>query len=297
MHTPRLARVWSATGLGLGAVALWAGLAALTALAGPLPPFQMTALTFTIGTIAGLIWSRLRGYPWSSLWQIPTASLALGIYGLLIFHVCYFRALQLAPLIEASLIIYLWPLLIVLFSSLLPAHLGGHRLGALPVLGAGLGLCGTALILDPGSHGPAFGGALEGYLMAGAAAFIWASYSVASRLLTAVPSSAVVGSCAATAIGAWMLHWTLEAPIWPSAPTSWFAILALGLGPVGLAFYLWDEGMKHGNIRLLGVASYATPLLSTLLLGAIGLGRLTWRTAGAAALIAAGAYIASRERT
>ena len=38
---------------------------------------------------------------------------------------------------------------------------------------------------------------------------------------------------------------------------------ALGLGPVGAAFFLWDIGMKKGDLRFLGVASYATPMIST----------------------------------
>ena len=47
----------------------------------------------------------------------------------------------------------------------------------------------------------------------------------------------------------------------------------LGIGPVGAAFYAWDIGMKRGDIRVLGAASYATPLLSTAFLMLAGFAR------------------------
>ena len=292
-----------ATRRGFVAVLFWTSLASLTAVAGPIPPFQLSAITFAIGSVVGVLWSLARGQALDGLKTIRPASLALGVYGLLLFHVCYFLALQRLPVVEASLIIYLWPLLIVLFSGLLPAGLGGRGLGWTHVCGALLGLAGSALILSDGvlsagvlSAGGAArsfgGGPIFGYLMAAAAAFIWASYSVGSRLLAHVPSSAVTANCAATAVGALILHLVFETPAWPQSTAAWCAMAALGAGPVGLAFYLWDEGMKNGNIRLLGVASYATPLLSTLLLAALGLGRASAGLWLAALLIAAGALLA-----
>jgi len=47
---------------------------------------------------------------------------------------------------------------------------------------------------------------------------------------------------------------------------AWLAILALGLGPAGTAFYLWDHAVKRDDIRALGALSYAMPILSTALL-------------------------------
>ncbi len=291
----RFLAVSKPTLLGLGALLLWTTLAALTALAGPIPPFQLAAMTFAIGSIVGLLWTWAKGQSLVSLLAQPPASLALGLYGLLLFHVCYFAALQRAPVVEASLIIYLWPLLIVLFSGLLPAHVGGGRIGWRGIAGASLGLAGTALILVSGERGLTFDGSLLGYLLAGAAAFIWASYSVASRLLRAVPTTAVTANCALTAAGTLALHLALERTIWPATPAAWAAIVALGIGPVGLAFYLWDEGMKAGNIRLLGTLAYATPLVSTMILAGLGLGHAPARIWLAALFIAAGALLAKND--
>jgi drug/metabolite transporter (DMT)-like permease len=114
-------------------------------------------------------------------------------------------------------------------------------------------------------------------------------------LLVKVPSLAVIGSCAATAVLAALFHLWLESFTVPTGATQWLAILGLGLGPVGLAFYFWDEGMKRGDIRLLGVASYATPLLSTLVMTALGLGQATAWLWLAAALITAGALLAAKD--
>jgi drug/metabolite transporter (DMT)-like permease len=285
-----------ATLLGLGAIALWAVLAALTTFAGAIPPFQLTALTFAIGTLVGIVYAKLTGQSLAALRDVPLAARALGVYGLLLFHVCYFFALQRAPALEASLIIYLWPLLIVIFSGLLPARVGGTPLRWWHYAGAALGFVGAALILLGGEKPITFSGSALGYLLAISAAFIWSSYSVASRLFAAVPSVAVTGACAITAVGALALHLLLETWVQPTSALQWLGIVGLGLGPAGLAFYIWDEAMKHGDMRLLGVASYVTPLLSTLVLAALGLGTPGPTLWLAAALIAGGALLAGKDK-
>jgi drug/metabolite transporter (DMT)-like permease len=274
---------------GFGAVLLWGALAALTSYAGPVPPFQLAAMTFAIGAAVGVGYAIATGQPLMGLKSVPASAWALGVYGLLAFHACYFFALQRAPALQASLIIYLWPLLIVLFSGFLPSRLGGKRLSFWHVGGALLGLAGTVLVLLGSADGE-----VMGYALAVAAAFIWASYSVASRLFQGVPGIAVIGSCALSAIGAGLLHAGLETTVWPSGVRAWLAVVGLGLGPVGLAFYLWDAGMKHGNVQILGTLAYATPLLSTLLLTVLGLGAASATIWVAAALITLGAALASR---
>lgn len=281
--------------LGLAAVALWALLAALTTYAGSIPPFQLTAMTFAVGTAVGFFYAKLRGLDLAALRGVPLGAWALGVYGLLAFHVCYFVALRLAPALEASLIVYLWPLLIVVFSSFLPARVGGTSLRWWHAAGAALGFAGAVLILLGKGGGIGFSGSATGYLAAAAAAFIWSSYSVASRLYARVPSTAVIGSCAATAIGSALCHALFETWVAPSSSMQWLAVAGLGLGPMGLAFYTWDEGMKHGDMRLLGVASYATPLLSTLILAGLGIGAPGLSLWLAAMLITGGALLASKD--
>jgi len=281
---------------GLVAVLLWGGLAALAALAGPVPPFQLAALTFTVGTLVGFVYAAFARQNLSALKTVPFSAWAFGVWGLLTFHVCYFFAVQQAPPVDASLIIYTWPLLIVLLSGLLPANLGGTGLRFHHIVGALLGFGGTALILTSAADDFGAGGTYWGYVSAVAAAFIWSTYSVGSRLFSHIPSIAVIGSCAATAIGAGIFHIFLETTHWPESSMQWAAVVGLGLGPVGLAFYVWDEGMKHGDIRLLGVGAYATPLLSTGILALFGLGKATPILWLAALLITTGALVAAYDK-
>ena len=43
---------------GCAAIALWGALAALSVSAGPIPPFQMVAMTFTVGAAIGIVRAR-----------------------------------------------------------------------------------------------------------------------------------------------------------------------------------------------------------------------------------------------
>ena len=110
------------TVIGFTAILMWAALALLTKLSGPIPPFQLTAMSFTIAFMIGIAtWIRDGGNPLDHL-KLPKAVWTLGITGLFGYHFFYFLALQNAPAVEANLINYLWPLLIVLFSALLPGE-------------------------------------------------------------------------------------------------------------------------------------------------------------------------------
>ncbi len=222
----------------------------------------------------------------------PLPVFAVGVGGLFGYHALYFAALRLAPPAEASLIAYLWPLLIVLMSALLP----GERLSLRHVVGALIGFAGAAALFYSrlGGIGPLGGSTLLGYALALGCAFVWSSYSVLSRLLKGAPTEAVAGFCLATAALAAICHVLFETTVWPALPSEWAAIVGLGLGPVGLAFYVWDYGVKNGDIRLLGVAAYAAPVLSTLILVAAGYAPATPALAIACVLIVGGAVVASR---
>jgi drug/metabolite transporter (DMT)-like permease len=281
-----------ATLVGFIAILLWSALALLTAVSGEAPPFELAALTFAIGGLSGLVYTIARGRL-SALRQPPIVWV-VGVGGLFGYHALYFAALRRAPPADASLIAYLWPLLIVLFSAMLP----GERLSARHIVGAALGFFGAAtLFLSRGaSFGSAGGAALLGYGLAFACAFVWSAYSVLSRLLKQAPTEAVAGFCLVTAALAALCHLVFETTVAPSGSREWLAILGLGVGPVGLAFYVWDYGVKHGDIRLLGVAAYAAPVLSTLILVAAGVARATPALGLACALIVGGAVVASWKR-
>jgi drug/metabolite transporter (DMT)-like permease len=277
----------SATATGMVAVLLWATLAFLTQGTRPVPPFQLVAMTFAIAGLAGLAWTAATGRL-AVLAQLGWRAALFGTAGLFGYHALYFSALRLAPPAEASLIAYLWPLFIVLMSGLVL----GERLRPGHVAGALLGLAGAALIVGGGAAFSAQ--ALPGYILAFLCALTWSTYSVLSRRFARVPTEAVTVSCLATAALALPLHLGLETTAWPSAPAGWLSIGLLGLGPVGLAFFLWDIGVKRGDLRVLGTSSYAAPAISTLVLVLAGTTEATPQLAVSVLLIVGGALLALR---
>jgi drug/metabolite transporter (DMT)-like permease len=278
----------AATSIGFTAILLWSLLALFTAASGTVPPFQLAAMTFLVGGLVGVASWIGRGQGIRVLKQ-PPAVWALGIAGLFGYHALYFAALRLAPPAEAGLINYLWPLLIVLFSAFLP----GERLRVAHVAGALLGFAGVVVLIAGRGALDARAEYLPGYFCAFACAFFWSGYSVLSRRFGQVPTDAVAGFCLATAALSLVCHLLFETTVWPQTSVQWLAILALGLGPVGAAFYVWDIGVKRGDIRLLGVASYAAPVLSTLILVVAGYAEPTLTLALACGLIVLGALAAT----
>lgn len=277
-----------ATGIGFIAVLLWALLALFTVGTAPTPPLLLNAICFAIGGTLGLIWTA-RGGGFGKLKGVPLKVYVFGTIGLFGYHALYFSALRLAPPAQAGLIAYLWPLLIVLFSGLLP----GEKLRPGHLIGGLIGFAGAALIIQGGGSG-FDAAALPGYLLAFGCALFWSGYSVLSRRLGDIPTEAVAVFCVATAVLSAGLHLLTEETLWPQSTWAWMSALALGLGPVGLAFYVWDIGVKRGDIQLLGVSSYAAPLLSTLVLVGFGIAAPSWTLGLATLLITGGAVLAAR---
>jgi drug/metabolite transporter (DMT)-like permease len=278
-----------ATLVGFSAVLLWALLALFTVNTAPVPPFQLNAMAFAIGGTVGSLWVALGGGGFRQLTRIGWRVYAFGTLGLFGYHAFYFTALRLAPPAEAGLIAYLWPLLIVLFSGLLP----GEKLRPGHVAGALIAFAGAALILA-GGIADGVEGTLVGYGFALLCALTWSGYSVLSRRLGATPTASVAVFCVATAALSLGGHVAFEQTAWPETGWGWAAIAGLGLGPVGLAFYTWDIGVKRGDIQLLGTASYAAPLLSTLVLMVGGYAEARREVLLAAVLITLGALLAAR---
>lgn len=273
---------------GFAAIVNWALLALFTTGATGIPPFQLLAMTFAIAAVLGTVVSVMRGRLGAAVRGQPGGAWALGILGLYGYHACYFIALKNAPPAEASLIAYLWPLLIVVFSAALP----GERLRWFHLVGALMGFVGAGLLI--GGDGFSGGGfaIASGHFAAMACALIWSTYSVANRRYGAVPTDIVGPQCGGVAVLGLITHLSLEQTVVPDA-LGWLAVLGLGLGPVGAAFFLWDYGVKRGRIQLIGVLSYAAPLFSTILLVVFGLAAATATLAIACLLIVAGALVAS----
>jgi drug/metabolite transporter (DMT)-like permease len=266
----------------LGAIALWASLAALGVSLKHVPPFLLTGLALVIGSIPA--------WPLARQWKVPPRTLALGIYGLFAYHFLLFIALRLAPAVEANLVNYLWPLLIVVLAPLI---LPGMHLKLAHVLAALAGFAGAAIAILGG--GGAQGTWSWGYLPALGAAFIWATYSLGTRRVAAFPTAAIGLFGLVSGLLSLACHAVLEPPVDLSVRD--LALVAvMGFGPLGAAFFLWDKALKTGDARQIAILSYVTPLLSTTLLVVVTGRSFSASILLAAALIIGAAIVGTRAR-
>ena len=272
--------------LALGAIVLWASLATLATLLGDIPPFLLTGIGLIIGSLISIPLSGFR----LSAWKIPPQTLLVGVYGLFGYHLMLFIALQSAPAVEANLVNYLWPLLIVVLSPLFTKSL---KLGLRAVIAAILGFVGAALAITSSGTTSADAGFELGYVFALAAAIIWATYSLLTTKLQAFPTSAIGLFGLVSGLLAIAAHFVLEEPAVISS-SDWVLLVILGLGPLGGAFYFWDAALKIGDPRRIGLLAFLTPLLSTTLLLVVSGRELSVQLLAATALIVGGAMLGSK---
>lgn len=272
--------------LALGAIVLWASLAALGVALSHVPPFLLTGLSLLVGSAIALPLSR---FDWKQ-WRVPLSTLALGVYGLFGFHFLLFIALRHAPPVQANLINYLWPLGIVVMA---PLFLPGISLSKRHVLAAVLGFAGAALAIL-GRGGSAEVVWAWGYIPAAASAFIWASYSLLTKRVAPFPTAAIGSFALVSGLLSLVCHALLEPAVTLSGQDG-MLIALLGLGPLGGAFFLWDAALKRGDARQIGVLSFLTPLLSTLTLLAVRGETPSLSVALAAAMIVGAAMLATRK--
>ena len=269
----------------LGAIALWSTLAPLSVSLSHVPPFLLTGLALLAGSVIALPLSRFD----LRQWRVPLPTLALGVYGLFGYHFLFFIALRHAPAVQANLVNYLWPLLIVLLA---PALLRGMQFRWLHVGAACVGFAGAAIAIAGGRSLDA--GFAWGYVPAAGSALIWASYSLLTQRVAPFATAAIGGFAVLSGLLSLGCHVLLE----PAAALTLrdaLLIAAMGLGPLGAAFFLWDAALKRGDARRIGLLSFLTPLLSTLLLLLL---RGQWPTPSVllAALLIVGAAIVGTRR-
>ena len=265
-------------------ICVWSSLALLSTRVSHLPPLFSVGVALCIGGIVGLV--RVRE------WRVPFSTFVVGLCGIFGYHALLFTAFKMSPAVEVNVLNYLWPLLIVLLT---PFYLPGLKLRFRHVLGALLGLAGAFLVAGGGRLGLDIAHA-PGYLLAVAAAVVWASYSLLTKRLPPFPSAAVGAFCLASGVLSLFLF-RLEggaAFVFPALdPRDWLYLCLLGLGPMGLAFYSWDAALKRGDPRAIGTLAYLTPLLSTLNLVLFGTGHLSVSSGLAMVLIVSGAAAGS----
>jgi len=240
----------------LGAVILWASLATLGAALNHISPLLITGLSLIIGSFIALPLSRFK----LKTMLVRPRIILLGIYGLFGYHAVLFAGLQQAPPVQANLVNYLWPLLIVVLAPLFFKEL---KLQFRHIAAAVVGFIGAALAILSGQQ--LTGGFSLGYLWAGLAAILWSTYSLGTKKIGNFPTPAI--GLLALIAGALSL---LAHLIWGSPAEisgyDWLWLLLLGLGPLGGSFFLWDYALKNGDPQRVGLIAFLTPLLSSVML-------------------------------
>ena len=272
--------------LTLGAIFLWASLASLVTLLSDIPPLLLTGIGLIIGAAVSIPSLRFGIMPW----KVPAKTLLLGVYGLFGYHLMLFLALQNAPAVEANLVNYLWPLLIVLLSPIFTKSLA---LNFRYVLAAISGFAGAVIAITYNGSGFGFSSIEVGYFFALAAAVIWATYSLGTTKVPIFPTPAIGLFALVSGVLAIGAHFLFE-PAAAISSSDWLLLVVLGAGPLGGAFYLWDAALKIGDPRRIGLLAFLTPLLSTALLVVVSGDSLSWQLLIATALVVGGALLGPR---
>ena len=252
-----------ATLSGMLALVLWSLLALISSLTEELPAFLLLAYCFAISFVLSLVY---RAKTTQNLFTLPKLSgkqWLNGIFGLFGFHFCYFMALKSAAVIEVSLIVYIWPLLL---SILVAGKANRFKAG----VGGLLGFIGISFIILATPDNSETTSSFIGYVLAASCAFIWALYSFfLSKSDSKVEDIGWISLV--VAVFSFIAHLTIEPSLTNYTAIHWLGIVLLGFGPVGGAFYLWDYGLKFGNQQLLASLSFFTPLFSSVWLALSGL--------------------------
>jgi drug/metabolite transporter (DMT)-like permease len=273
-----------ATVSALTAILIWSSLAILGS--------QLTNVPSFLQVGVALLVSGLLSSPRYKEWRLPVRTWLMGVGGIFGYHFLIFTSFKHAPVVEANLLNYLWPLLIVALS---PVVLPDHPLKPQHVLGALTGFIGAGLIVTGGklNPNPAY---FKGYLIAACAALSWALYSLLTKRVQRFPTSAVGGFCLVSGLLSTSLYIVGSVGsgiIYNPTTKEWLSILLLGLGPMGTSFFLWDKALKDGDPRIVGALSYLTPTLSTIWLVLLGGEVLTLVSRLAMLLLVAGSLIGS----
>lgn len=281
----------TATLFGAGAIALWGLLPLLRLVAAPFPPLQLSAMALALAAAIAWLGQRWRRSP-RRLSPLTGGDWLLGSATLLGALALYFFALTRGPAAPVTLVTYLWPLIYVVLDHVTM----GRRPPRTLLLGALLGLAGTAVVvvrqngLDPAALAAtpwmAYGAAIANGLC-------WAVFSLHLKR-RAFSAGGFARLFAAAGAMAAVLHLPLETAVLPGEPAAWLAAAAIGIGPYGLAFVAWGNGLCRGDAGLLGTLSYAVPVLAAAVLMMAGRTQPDWALALAATGVAGGAWLASR---
>jgi drug/metabolite transporter (DMT)-like permease len=187
----------------------------------------------------------------------------LGVWGIFLYHFLYYKAMDLAPMAEGTILATTWSFWIVVFSSLITFK----RL-RLPILGTAImGLVGAAMVIGAGKDLAFEPGHMAGYGLALGCGLIWSSFSVALPLMKLEKDPMTIFTIYAAMISL-VLVWAEPSTVMPGK-TALVSAIYLGYVPLRLSFFFWNRALNTGNITIIGYLTYFTPPLAVLLVSLV----------------------------
>ncbi len=187
---------------------------------------------------------------------------AFGIMGIYGANLSFVYAMQCAPPEKVDLINYLWPILVTILSPLVFKA----KVNFLSMLGVAIAFAGIFVVLTNGASLAGFEMQYwPGFLLALLNVIFWGTYVIVSKKNSTVPNEMIGLYCGIGAICSLIIHCYTENFLLPSNKEL-VTMITIGLTGQGLAYILWDYGIKSGHYYLLCTLSYFTPILSILLL-------------------------------
>ena len=279
------------TQLGCCALVLWTIEPLLISEVNSLPIFELLTIIFS-SACAVTSFRITRKKNWSKVIKQPLHVWAAGIAGICVSDFAYIYGAKFAPIAHVDLIDYMWPCLVIIFASLLPKE----RLSIHHLIGGLVSALGILILIGHSQQahvlGPHY---IIGYVLAILGACLWAGYSAFSRHFNNVPTEMIGMYCGAGALISLLMHIIFESFVMPSFHELFLAIIT-GVASSGIAYQLWDHGIKFGNIYLLGALTYAARMIAMALLVLFGKEPLTLNLILACILASAGVLICSLEQ-
>jgi len=221
-----------------------------------LSTLTMLALRFTLASLALCLIMRLRHEPWPKRRQLP-ALIAMGAFGYVGQSFCFFAALQYATAGLVSLLLYLYPALVIIFGGCFFRE----KIRPIQVAAVVAALFGTMLIIGGGQEG-----SLPGIGLGFGAAITYAFYILAgSRVLR---SEGALGSATVICLSAaavFVVAALLQRPAWPSGLTGWLTISGIVVIATVLAMVSFFAGLARLPAADAATISTLEPVVTVLL--------------------------------
>ena len=259
-------------------------------------PFSIGFLRFAIAStlLLALTW-RIEGrLPALQKSQIVPVIL-LGLIGIGLYNVMFYKGLKIIEASRASLIIATCPIFITIFSALLLKE----KITPLKALGIAISVCGAAVVISKGDMSRIIDGGLgRGELYIFVCVLSWATYSLIGKgvmkelsPLTAVTYSAAVGAIALLVPACFE---GLIRNIPHQSALDWLCISYLGIFGTVIGFVWYYEGVESLGPTKAGLFINFVPIFAILCACVILREQITFSLAVGAALVTSGVYLTNR---